>query len=410
VIRSQILSDTTDLVHQQSSTRALPIVLRAVALMAISALVGMLAIGTSHGDGGQRLSFAWLVNVWFAITICLGMLFFVAIQHLTRAGWSVSIRRFAEIIGGSIAVPILLLSPLVVILLSGSSMLFPWNDPAVISGDPVLAGKQPYLNAEFFGLRTVIYAVVWILTGIWLLKSSQEQDRTGDASRTVVLERRSAPLLILLGLTTTFASFDWLMSLDPHWFSTIFGIYVFSGAMVAGLAVLALMTSAAIRSGLLSEMITREHLHDVAKLLFGFNCFWAYIAFSQYLLIWYANIPEETVWYLHRQEAGWEFVSLGLVLFHFIFPFIGLMSRAAKRSPSLVAAFAALLLFAHWLDLYWIVYPNFSETPVWGPMELLGALFVVSATALVAGRLSQDRELVARSDPRLAEAVNHHVA
>ena len=409
MIRSQTLNDATEPTDRQSSVMSKLTVLKAVAVMAITALVGMLAIGTTLGDGGQRLGFAWLVNVWFGITICLGMLFFVAIQHLTRAGWSVSIRRFAEVVGGSITVPILLLLPILVMMLAGSSTVFPWNDAAVVSGDRVLIGKQAYLNAEFFVVRTIVYAVVWILAGVWLLKSSRSQDQTGDPSQTLVLERRSAPLLILLGLTTTFAAFDWLMSLDPHWFSTVFGIYIFSGAMVASLAVLALITSAAIRSAVFAKMITREHLHDVAKLLFGFNCFWAYIAFSQYLLIWYANIPEETVWYQHRQEYGWEFVSLGLIVCHFVVPFIGLMPRAAKRTPSVVSAFAALLLFAHWLDLYWIAYPSFSESPVGGPVEFLGALFVISATALFVGWLSKDRELVAIFDPRLTEAVNHHV-
>lgn len=368
---------------------------------------GLLALGYQHSDGGRHLGFAWLLSTWFVLSICLGGLFFVAIQHLTRSGWSVTLRRSAEILGAAIVSPILLLVPLLAMLLSGHSSVYVWNDASLVASDAVLQGKQSYLNAPFFSARTIIYAVVWLLSAGWLLTTSRRQDNSGDKRLTLLMEQRSAPILIALAVTTTFAAFDWLMSLDPYWFSTIFGIYVFSGGMVGALAVLALVAAFRVRAG--SRLVSVEHLHDITKLLFGFNCFWAYIAFSQYLLIWYANIPEETVWLKHRQEHGWQIVTQTLAVGHFLIPFVLMMPRAAKRSPVFVIAASLLLLAMHWLDLYWLVYPQFSVSPSLGLTELLAFGFAVSATSVAGLRLAKSTSLIPLKDPRLRESVSHHV-
>lgn len=376
--------------------------------MTVSTGIAMLAVGSGLGDGGRNLSFAWLLNAWFAISICLGALFFVGIQHITRSGWSVTLRRGAEILGASIVGPLLLLIPILLLLLNGSGLLFPWNDVSVVTGDKVLESKQAFLNAPFFVMRTLVYAAMWIGAGIWLLRTSRRQDQTSSPHLTLLMERRSAPILIGLALTTTFAAFDWLMSLDPHWFSTIYGVYVFSGGMVGALAVLSIGAAMAVRSQ--STDVTSEHLHDITKLLFGFNCFWAYIAFSQYLLIWYANIPEETVWIIDRQQHRWNLVTLTLVFGHFVIPFLVLMPRAVKRNTSLVIAISLLLLGMHWLDLYWLVYPQLSASPVIGATEFLGLIFVFGVTAISVRRFVKDGNLIPVNDPRLPESVSHHVA
>ena len=373
-------------------------------------LVGSLAVGFGAGDGGRRLGFAWLLNAWFLLSTCLGAMFFVAIQHVTRSGWSVTLRRVAEVMGASIVGPVILLVPVLVALLSGHAAVFPWNDPEVVAGDKVLVGKQAFLNAPFFTIRTLIYATVWVAAGVWLLKTSQRQDRSGDKQATLLMERRSAPILIALALTTTFASFDWLMSLDPHWFSTIYGIYVFSGGMTAALAVLSITAAVWVKSGRHLKLVTKEHMHDITKLLYGFNCFWAYIAFSQYLLIWYANIPEETIWLKHRQAHGWDIVTLVLMFGHFFIPFVVLMPRAAKRNTGIVIVVSLWLLLMHWLDLYWLVYPQFHESPVFGAAEILGLMFAVSVTFVAAGWFARGENLIPTADPRLPEAVSHHVA
>ncbi len=375
----------------------------------VLSLAGMLGIGLAQQDGARRLGHAWLLNGWFVLTICLGAVFFVAIQHLTRAGWSVSVRRVAEMIGSGVAVPVALLVPVILTLLFGYSGIYPWNDATSVAGDSVLLGKQAYLNAPFFTLRTVLYGATWIAVAAWLAQTSRRQDISGDKRLTLLMERRSAPLLIVLGLTLTFAAFDWLMSLDPYWFSTIFGVYVFSGAMVASLALLSLIAAISVQTNALPRFVNREHLHDVVKLLFGFNCFWAYIAFSQYLLTWYANIPEETVWYKHRQTAGWELVSLALIVGHFVLPFLVLMPRSAKRNPMVVIAMSALLLVMHWVDMYWLIYPQLTDEPVVGAIELLGAVFFVGVTVLGVLWFAQRDAIVPIRDPRLREAVKHTV-
>lgn len=388
---------------QISSRRVLQ--LAAAVALTLAAAIG---IGLLSDDGSRRLAHAWLLSGWYAVSISLGALFFIAIQHLVRAGWSVSVRRVAEFVGASVGWPLLLLAPLVLLLLAGHSDLFPWNDPQTVAGDAILEGKSAWLNAPFFLIRAVVYATVWIACGRWYLRASRRQDQTGDAATTLQLESKSAVALLLLGVTITFAAFDWLMSLDPHWFSTIFGIYAFSGAMVAGLAVLAIVVAVMVRRSV-HPAVSGEHLHDVVKLLFGMNCFWAYIAFSQYLLIWYANIPEETVWLRHRQMHGWNAVTTALAVGHFVVPFLVLMPRAAKRNTRLVIVMSVLLLVMHWLDLYWVVYPQLAEAPVFGLTELLTAVGFLGVLAV--GVITQLRQspFIAIRDPRLPESVAHHV-
>lgn len=376
--------------------------------MAVS-FAAMAASGATASDSGRQFSFAWLLNVWFALSISLGAIFFVAIQHLTRSSWSVTLRRPAEILAASIVGPVLLLLPVVGMLLMGSSTIYSWNDAELVAGDKILLGKQAFLNAPFFAVRSAVYMSVWVVAGLWLLRTSLRQDRTGDKLITLQMEGRSAPLLIAMALTTTFGAFDWLMSLDPHWFSTIYGIYIFSGGMVGALAVLSILAAVWVKLGLHANYVTKEHLHDIVKLLFGFNCFWAYIAFSQYLLIWYANIPEETVWLKHRQAHGWDMVTLLLVFGHFIIPFIALMPRAAKRNTNIVIGMSLWLLMMHWADLYWLVYPQFAQAPAFGAIEVFGLVFVVCATVITARWLTKGENAICVQDPRLEESVSHHV-
>ena len=215
--------------------------------------------------------------------------------------------------------------------------------------------------------------------------------------------------MIAFAATVNFATFDWLMSLDPHWFSTIFGIYFFAGAVVAVFATLTLVSALLQRFGYLDRAITVEHYHDLGKLLFGFMFFWAYIAFSQFLLIWYANIPEETVWYLHRQQHGWQYVGILLIAGHFLLPFFGLMSRSARRNQSVLVFWSVFLLAMHWVDLYWLVIPTVSPERVsLGAMELLtllgiGAIWV----GAFAGKL-EGTALVPTGDPHLGESLAFH--
>lgn len=380
-------------------------VLTCLCLAAAFALGSTIVFGLMDADHLRRLSFALLLNAWFVLTFGVGAIFFVALQHVTRAGWSIAVRRGAEILGASVVVPVLLLVPIAIELLGGGSELYLWNDVDVVQGDVLLQEKSAFLNAFFFCLRAALYAAVWIGAGFWLYRLSRKQDDTGNSDVTLHLERGSAPLLLAMAVTVTFAAFDWLMSLDPFWFSTIFGIYVFSGSMVAALAALSLFTAVCVQLRTLGRALHRDHLHDVTKLLFGFNCFWAYVAFSQYLLIWYANIPEETVWILHRQSHGWYAVTIALAVGHFVVPFLMLMPRAAKRHPGSVMVASILLIGMHWLDLYWLIYPQFSQSPVFGLLEVTAGLFCISATLVFAFWLARGSAMIPIRDPRLDESL-----
>jgi len=233
--------------------------------------------------------------------------------------------------------------PIFVPLLLEKSSLYVWADPSVVADDEALHQKVAYyLNPGFFAVRAVLYFVVWIGLARFFLRRSITQDESGDPALTQRMERGSPAALLLFALTVTFASFDWLMSLEPKWFSTIFGVYYFSGAAVGFLAAIILLVMLLQATGRLTSSVTVEHYHDLGKLLFGFVVFWGYIAFSQYMLIWYANIPEESVWYLARQQGSWKWVSLVLLFGHLLIPFFGLLPREAKRRKLSLGFWAAI--------------------------------------------------------------------
>jgi len=240
----------------------------------------------------------------------------------------------------------------------------------------------------------------------FLGRMSIAQDASGDPALTLRMERLSAPGMVLFALSLNFAAFDLLMSLDPHWFSTIFGVYYFAASVVAFLAVMPKILYALQMRGILQNAVTVEHYHDFGKLLFGFIVFWAYIAFSQYMLIWYGNIPEETMWFLKRQTGGWTTVSLILIFGHFMVPFLLLVSRAIKRRPLLLALTGGFVAVMCWIDIYWMVIPEFSPGVArFGLLDvlcLLGMNGVFSAAVIL--RLKR-HSVIAEKDPRLEESL-----
>jgi hypothetical protein len=225
-----------------------------------------------------------------------------------------------------------------------------------------LAQKLPYLNRTFFFVRAAIYFLVWIFLSMRLFGWSTRQDTTRDPKLTVAAQRFAPVATFLFALTLTFAGFDWLMSLDPMWYSTIFGVWIFAGCAVAIHALIILVTLSFRRQGLIGEAVNVEHYHDLGKLLFGFTVFWAYISFSQFFLTWYASIPEETTFYHHRWGDGpWKGVSLAILFIHFVLPFVLLLSRNTKRKLPVLATGAAILLVMHLVETYWIVLPNYQR-------------------------------------------------
>lgn len=316
--------------------------------------VGLVISFVGWATDAHQFYFSYLVGWVFCLTLALGALFFVLIQHLTKARWSVVVLRLSESLLWSFP----LLAVLSIPILFGMHDLYHWTHEDVVANDPVLAGKKAYLNVPFYLIRLALYFLAWSVVGYKLYRLSLEQDHRPDPGIPARQRRVSAWGLVLVAVTTAFASYDLLMSLDPHWFSTIFGVYIFAGAFMSIHAFIALLAITLQKiSRPLHAVITAEHYQDLGKYMFGFVVFWAYIAFSQYMLIWYGNIPEETIWYRHRLEHGWEVHSAILLICHFIIPFIILLPRAVKRSKPLMVVLAVWLLVMQWFDMRWLAMP-----------------------------------------------------
>lgn len=343
---------------------------------------------------------SWLTALFFVISIALGALIFTMIFHLTGATWSVPVRRLLE----NLAAPMPLLFVLFLPVLFGVHSLYHWSHAEAVAGDPLLQLKAPYLNHSFFAVRAFLYFAVWILLALRLRRQSLLQDDGHD--HTAGMRCTSAAGVILFALTLTFASFDWFMSLDAHWYSTIFGLYIFSGCAVAGLAAVILLARHLQSRGHLRETIGMQQYHDLGKLLFAFTVFWAYMAVSQYFLIWYGNIPEETIWYHHRWHGSWKIVSLILVFGHFLIPFMLLLTRWAKRNLAVLAGFSLWLLFMHWLDLQWLVMPSLHKEGF--TLSWMDGAALVGCGGLYLwylGRLLRASALAPVGDARLAETI-----
>jgi hypothetical protein len=370
------------------------------------ALLGALALAWPAADAGHRFLYAYLPAFTFFLTISLGALFFVVLQHLTRAGWSIAVRRVAELLASNLALLAVLALVVVVPTLLGKGSLYEWADPVRAQTDAVIHAKAGYLNGPFFALRIAVYFALWVALARWYLGRSTAQDAGGDPTLTTAMETRAAPAMIVFALTATFGAFDLVMSLDPHWYSTIFGVYVFAGSALGFFAVLALVMMALQGRGRLVHVFTAEHYHDVGKLLFAFVFFWGYIAFSQFMLIWYANIPEETRWYRDRFAGGWLVLSLVLLFGHLLVPFVGLLSRVAKRRKPLLAFWSVFLLVMHYVDLYWLIVPtgDFDGVP-FGVVDLLCIVGVGGLYAAGFLTLGRSRALVPVRDPRLSESL-----
>lgn len=278
-----------------------------------------------------------------------------------------------------------------------------------VEHEEVMKDKTWYLSQTFFYVRFAIYFLVWYLVGTTLLKWSTDQDKSKDPLISRKLARFSAPGIALLALTLTFAAFDWIMSLEPTWYSTIFGVIFFAGSMVCVFATLILVFLGFRNAGILQKEVTVEHYHDLGKLLFGFMCFWAYVSFSQFMLQWYAAIPEELTFWHHRWDVGvWKNVSLALVFLHFIFPFVFIMSRNIKRNLGLLRIGAVLLLAMHVIDMYWLVLPNVphqgSFSPSW--IDIFGFMGPVGVFLAVAFKQLTQYALVPVGDPRLQRSIH----
>lgn len=397
-------------VAQGSTWRKLPI---------IGGVIGAAGLGGAAAMMGQdhhQFWYSYLVAYMVFLAFGLGALFFVIVQHLVRAGWSIAVRRIAENI--MITLPALCVLGLPIVFV-GLHDLYHWTDTAAVEADFMLNAKKGYLNVDFFTLRMLGYFVVW--TGLSLyfyLKSTSGDNDPAVAERNAAQMRAAAaPGLLFFALSLTFGAFDLLMSLDPHWFSTMFGVYYFAGAALSNFALMTLLVLAFHRSNHLRGVVTTEHFHDLGKYMFGFTVFYTYIAFSQYFLIWYANIPEETAWFGYRIADDFLPLTVLLCAGRFFIPFFFLLPRGVKRAGLTLTIAASWILFMEVVDMYWLIQPVLAHhhaihsgdhhmTMHLGPLDLLTLIGVAGVFLAAFGWASGRRALVPTGDPRLAESVH----
>jgi len=371
----------------------------------IVGVLGLIASFVYYTQDHHRFFYSYLTSFVFFLSLSLGGMFFVIIQHLTRAGWSVVVRRLAEHLMKNVG----LLAILFVPVLFGLHDLYHWTHAEEVLKDYLLQVKAPYLNIPFFVARVVLFFGIWIWVARKFFNLSVAQDSSGDHSLTLKMQKASTYGILLFGLSLTFSMVDWVMSITPHWYSTMFGVYFFAGSAMAALAAISLLALILRRAGFLQDIIRTDHYHDLGKLLYGFIVFWAYVAFSQYFLIWYANIPEGTSWYGLHFAGSWNTVAQVLVLGHFALPFIGFMSKHMRRNLKVQAVVVVWMLAMQFVDIYWVIMPNIDKSGFhasWGDIACflgIGGLFV----AVLFARM-RTVSLVPVQDPRLPESLAHH--
>jgi len=373
--------------------------MRSLVVGAVALILGI-AGGLFNADQFYR-SYIWCYM--FFIGVPLGATALLMLQYLTGGAWGVVIRRPCEAASRTLPLLLILFIPIVI----GIPHLYQWSHADIVANDSLLQHKHIYLNVPFFLIRAGMYFVGWLLIAHLLYRWSGEQDR-GDTRAGGRLTAISGPGLIFFGFSVTFMAIDWILSINPHWFSTIFGLLFIAGEALSALACLICLLVLLSHRPPLSDVLTHRHLHDVGKLLLAFVMVWAYFSFSQLLVIWSGNLPEEIPWYLNRFAGGWQYIGVALVLLHFALPFALLLSRDLKRDFKLLSRVAMLVIAMRFVDLYWQVAPDFHKaqfTVSWMDFVLpvgLGGIWLWAFLWQL-----ELRPLLPLGDPHLEEALEH---
>lgn len=369
------------------------------------ALLSWAALAAGYFTDQDRFFESYLVAFCFGAFTLLGCMFFVFVQYLTGSAWSVSVRRFMENIMVSVPAGFLLFIPVIL----GAPHLYSWTNTHLALTDPIIHGKVAWLNERSFVIRSAVYFILWTIWAYGVWSQSTKQDGTKSIRQMHAASRWSAPGLLVVMYAGSFASFDWVMSLDPHWYSTIFGLYCIAGGAGCFWAVTTLISQAFQGAGELKHSITKEHYHDLGKWMFALAVFWAYMAVSQYLLIWYANLPEETIFYRNRFVGGWQGISVLLPIGRFIIPFALLIGRGAKRNAGVLRLAAIWIILMEFMDMYWLIMPNFHQA---GPslhwLDLAAMLGVVSVYGLVFWSRFHRHPMVVVGDMRFQQGLHFH--
>jgi hypothetical protein len=374
---------------------------RPVLLAGIAGLVGC-GIGAFTTPVQFFRSYLFACVFWSGLA--LGSLAILMLRYVTGGAWGVPIRRPLESATRTLPLVALFFVP----LLFGVKSLYAWARPEDVAHDPLLQHKAAYLNFPFFLGRGIVYVAVWLLLAFFLNRWSEQEDRSPSPGLSRRLQLLSSGGLVLYGLTITFWSIDWLMSLEPRWYSTMYGVLLMAGQALSALAFVIAVTILLSRYQPLAGFLSAEHLHDLGKLLLAFVMFWAYVSFSQYLIIWAGNLPEEIPWYLRRLQGGWGWFGIALIVLHFALPFLLLLSADANRNPRLLSGVAILVVVMRAVDLFWLVRPVFSPGHFqihWLDVAAFVGLGGVWLSVLLWQLL--ERPLLPRNDPEFSEALEH---
>jgi len=377
------------------------------------ALVGAVVLACGFGFAPERSWSNLLVAAFYLLTIALGGAVFVALTYVSGGGWHVAFRRVPEAMAKMLPIA----GTAMLVILAVRMHDYGWHHHG--QGD---AGtfwfKELWLTPSFWATRAVVYVVLWSLMAGRLVARSKEQDESGDKALTASNTRLSALFLIVYAVTFSLAGVDWIMALEPMWFSTMWGVYNFAGMIQAALAVMILLgLLLRTHNGPLHGVFNDEHLHDLGKLLLGFSCFWMYIWFSQYMLIWYSNIPEETSYFISRTKGPWGPVVVASIVLNWIIPLFVLLPKPAKRNAGVMMKIAVVVLIGRWVDLYQMVFPAsafdmsevpFGSTPVFGIWEVGGIVCLIGVAGSLLLRSFDAANSVPRSDPFLRESLSYH--
>ena len=388
------------------------------AMIIIGAILSFVGFKSdAAGDTGFAIS--WLWGMSFIFICCMGCFFFVVLHHITGAVWSVVVRRIPELFMKQMWVVFILFMMYIVFSTYGTDHpLYHWIHPP--ADDAILEAKSGWLNWNSFILRGIIGLFALMALSFKFVSSSINQDNKRPCVQTTLrLRKLSLWAMPCFALCITFLGIDWIKSLEPHWFSTMYGVYIFGGAVVTGMSIIVLVTIWLRSSGRMGEnIVTNEHLYSLGAFMFAFTVFWTYIAFSQFMLIWYGNISEETIYYQMRGWAmgskdtnqGWYYLTCGLVILRFIIPFLMLLSRKAKMCPKMLVTAAIIIIIGEMVDLYWMIMPTlFPEAPRL-PIWLLGPLLLASGLVLVGvGKMIAKEKMVPVGDPLFEKSVNFHL-
>ena len=355
-----------------------------------------------------------LVNNFFFLAVALGALFFLAIQYAAQAGWAIVVTRVMEAMSQFLVIPVLIMIVLIVLGLGHSHHLWHWMqegimNPASENYDEIIAGKEGFLNGPFYIARSVIYLIGWVGAALLLRKMSLKMATTTDPQRHWVKMRNlSAGFLVFFAVTSSTSAWDWIMSIDTHWFSTLFGWYVFAGMFVSALTVLTMLVLFLKSIGLLPE-VNHSHIQDLGKFMFAFSIFWTYLWFSQFMLIWYSNIPEEVTYYMARW-GEYKGLFFTMVAMNFLFPVLILMSRDTKRNYGFLITAGIIMIIGHWLDVYIMVTPG-TVGSHWsiGLVQLGTFLGYAGLFLFVVFRSLAKAKLMPEGHPMLQESKYHHI-